>query len=196
MKTNLRGKYHLVFVQWKDLSPGPSVGKVLVLSVQILDKIKIKQPHLGTSELDSIIQLKEGKRKKSRTWKEESPPGCNHERILLHFINPSKEGTENTLCSHYIHQRKNCSCLLYKASTFGSNSTFQNELFTLHEAKKNNPPCKYHQRLHAGLKGQLCIKMGTEIQPPFVSKSIFLPLPRHWHTSQKYSELLREKAQS
>lgn len=64
MKTNLRGKYHLVFVQWKDLSPGPSVGKVLVLSVQILDKIKIKQPHLGTSELDSIIQLKEGKKKK------------------------------------------------------------------------------------------------------------------------------------
>lgn len=49
----------------------------------------------------------------------------------------------------------------------------------IEEAQANNSPCKYLQRLQAGLKRLLYIKMGAEIQLSFVTISNFLTLPRH-----------------
>lgn len=62
--------------------------------------------------------------------------------------------------------------------TFGSKEYFRtgasHSPLIMEEAKKDNPPCKYLQKLQIGLKGQLHIKMRTQIQLPCVSISSFL----------------------
>lgn len=112
----------------------PLSGKSLVLSEQILDKIKIKQPHLGTSEFDSVIQSKEGKKKKKA--------GPKRRKVLQ--VATMKESSYTSLIPHKkvlrtpyaltMHTKEKTAHAFY--ITFGSNSTSQNELLTLRESQK------------------------------------------------------------